>query len=57
MNKWKWNNCGKEEKKYRNLNISMMKRAFLMKKKTFLIVFEGLLFGKKKIEKKNGHKL
>ena len=52
-----WKGSGKEEKKYRNLNISITKRAFLMKKKTFLIVFEGLSFGIKKIEKKSGHKL
>ena len=31
--------------KYKNLNISRMKRAFEMKCKTFIIVFEGLSFG------------
>ena len=38
---------GKEGKKYKKLNISRMKRAFLMRKKTFFIAFKGLSFGKK----------
>ena len=39
----------KEGQKYKNLNISIMKRAFYIKKKAFFIVFEGLSFGRKKI--------
>ena len=35
-------------KNYKSLNISRMKTAFLMKKKTLFIVFEGLSFGGKK---------
>ena len=32
-------------------------KSFFNEKKTFLIVFEGLSFGIKKIGKKSGHKL
>ena len=35
-------------RKYKKLNISRKKSTFVMKKKEFFIVFEGLSFGKKK---------
>ena len=35
----------KKGESYKNLNILKTKRAFLMKLKTFFIVFEGLSFG------------
>ena len=47
--------CGKERKKYKNLNILRTKRAFQMKQKAFFVVFEGLSFGEKM--KSSGHKL
>ena len=39
--------CGKEEEKYKKLNILRRKRAFQMKQKTFFTMFEGLSFGEK----------
>ena len=45
--------CGKEREYYKNVNILRTKRAFYMISKTFFIVFEGLSFGEKKLDKKN----
>ena len=44
--------CGTKGKHYKNLNISRSKRAFEMKQKAILIVFEGVSFGQKIFDKK-----
>ena len=41
---------GKNEKKIQKFNISGTRRAFLVKEKTFFIVFEGLSFVEKIID-------
>ena len=46
--------CGKEGKKIQKIEYPESEKSFLDEVKTFLIVFEGLSFGEKKLIKNSG---
>ena len=47
LKQWLTGRKRKEDRNYKNLNISRTERAFYIKQKTFSVVFEGLSFGEK----------